>query len=89
MLCPHGATSGETNGKLTNTQALKRKSKERGGGRSDGRQPVLDEMVKGGLSMEVTFESRSKLREALNQVTLLGKDVLNSGDSEYTCSDIN
>lgn len=51
--------------------------------------PSLGRDASGGLSVEVTFESRPKRREEPSQATLWGKDVLNSGSIQCTCPEIN
>lgn len=86
MLCLHGATSGERDQNLTNIQVTERKSQGGERGESDGWSPALDEMVKGGLSVEVTFEVRPKCSEESSQVTMWSKNVLNS---QCKCSEIN
>ena len=46
-------------------------------------------MVRGGLSVEVTFEPKPKRSEELSQVTVSGKDVPNRVNSQCKSFEIN
>lgn len=88
MLCPRGTTSGESDDKITNIQGIERESREGEGGNSDEGSPILDQIVRRGFPVGVTFESRGVWSQESSLVTLWSKDVPSKGNSLCKCPEI-
>lgn len=87
-LCAHGTTSGESDDKITNVQEIERESRGGEGGNSDEASPVLDQIVRRGFPVGVTFESRCVWSQESSLVTLWSKDVPSRGNRLCKCPEI-